>query len=201
MLLSPTMQSWLTFFPSTVVLVNWRILPLVLVSAQEFALLVPSHEGMQIPGSNWAAAVTEGVCLSHPLPAPWQCWPCTEAQPMKWVWLAPCCSCLQLPGAAQHSPAQLIAGNQTQLRSKLSRASCCYYSKYSRCLRVTLSGNLSQAIFSRKPSYTLYLAILLSSCCSLQRKWRNTQGNLEELVQTVRMKGLVKRTFWCQRSF
>lgn len=103
---------------------------------------------------------------------------------------APAISCQVHPSTALHS--WLLV---TRPRSKLSNACCCYYSKRdSRCLRVTLTGNLS-LFFSRKPSYTLHLSTFLSSCCK-----ENGETHKTILVQTVRMKDFcVKGAFNCVR--
>lgn len=106
MLLSCTVQSWLTFFPSTVVLGSWRILPLVLGKYQleEFVLLVPSHEAMQIPGSNWAAAVVGEICLSDlylPLDRADQAQRLSPWNGSGWLPAAPALSCQVHPSTAQ----------------------------------------------------------------------------------------------------
>lgn len=97
MLLSCTVQSL-----SSQAQLYWEaeeFCPLCWYQLEEFVLLVPSHEAMQTPGSNWAAAVfRRDLCLS-PLPVPWPCWAGTERGSAHGMGLTG--SLLLLPSAAR----------------------------------------------------------------------------------------------------
>lgn len=145
MLLNCTVQSWFTFFASTTVLISWkRFLPLVLATAGEVYAPHSQPQAMQIPWSNWAAVAIEGICFPCPLPAAWQSWPDTQAQPQG----SGCDSLLAVPAIAASSTASTplhswwwwLHPPEHRSGEKGSSNSCCYYSKRAnRCLRLTLN--------------------------------------------------------------
>lgn len=119
--------------------------PLCWYELEKCVFLVPSHKAVQIPWSNWVAAVKEGIWVPCP---PWSCTCCligTKAQLQEsgsdLLPAAPAISCHLHPSTA------LCTANCWRLYlldhnsgAKGGNDSCCYCSKRaSTCLRVTLA--------------------------------------------------------------